>query len=108
MISKETRAYFAEIGRVGGKKSRRSLSREQAQMMVAVRMARSAYRKFSTRCFWSFSRDLPITAKNAAWVVQQLRRNGDRTAWLTAARIQALLPLPTGSEDPMAMTGSNA
>jgi len=91
MLSKDTRAYFAEIGRRGGQKSRRTLSRRQAQTMVAVRLARSAYKSFGTRCFWSFSRDVPITAQNVAWVAEQLRRNGGQSAWKAAARIQALL-----------------
>jgi hypothetical protein len=91
MLTKATRRYFAEIGRRGGQRSRRALSREQAQNMVAVRLARSAYRRFGAECFWPYSRDLQITAANAAWVAEQLRRNGSRSAWQTAIRIQALL-----------------
>jgi hypothetical protein len=91
MLTKATRAYFAEIGRRGGKKSRRALSREQAQSMVAVRLAHSAYRRFGAQCFWPYVPSLHITAANAGWVAEQLRRNGNRTAWQSAIRIQALL-----------------
>ena len=91
MITKAARAYLAAIGRRGGRKSRRALSRTQARQMVAVRMARSAYRKFHARCFWSFKGDLPITVKNSGWVAEQLRRNGSLAAWRLAHRIQSLL-----------------
>jgi hypothetical protein len=94
MLTKATRAYFAEIGRRGGRKSRRALSREQAQKMVAVRLARSAYRRFGAACFWPYARDLKVTAANAGWVAEQLRRNGNRAAWRTAIRIQHLLKCP--------------
>jgi hypothetical protein len=91
MLTKATRDYFAAIGRKGGRVSRRALSSEQAKQMVAVRLARSAYKKFRTLCFWSYSPDLQITAANAAWVAEQLRRNGNRAAWQAAGRIQSLL-----------------
>jgi hypothetical protein len=91
MLTKATRAYFAKIGRKGGLKSRRALSTAQARQMVAVRLARSAYRRFRALCFWSYDADLRITSENAAWVAEQLRRNGNRAAWQTAGRIQSLL-----------------
>lgn len=92
MLSKATRAYFAEIGRRGGRKSRRALTQEQARQMVAVRLARAAYRKFHAQCFWSYLPDLPITSENTSWVAEQLRRNGNRGAWRLADRIQSLTP----------------
>jgi len=91
MLSKAIHAYFARIGRTGGRKSRRALTREQAQQMVAVRLARSSYRKFRAFCFWPYRADLQITAANAAWVAEQLRRNGNRSAWQAANRILSLL-----------------
>jgi hypothetical protein len=84
------RSYLSRIGRKGGLKSRRALSERQARLMVAVRLARRAYRDFRVQCFWSYA-DLEISAANAAWVATQLRRNGNREAWQKAARIQALL-----------------
>jgi hypothetical protein len=91
MLTKATRAYFAKIGRKGGKKSRRELSSEQARRMVAVRLARAAFQKFHVHCFWYCARDLKITTANAGWVAEQLRRDGNRAAWKSAGRIQALL-----------------
>jgi hypothetical protein len=91
MLTKATRAYFAEIGRRGGIISRRALSREQARCMVAVRLAHSAYKRFRVECFWPYDRNLAVTAANAGWVAEQLRRNGNRAAWQAAIRIQALL-----------------
>jgi hypothetical protein len=94
MLSKETRAYFAEIGRRGGRMSRRALSPHQAREMVAVRLARSAFRKFFSQCFWSSPPDLEITPQNVPWVADQLRRNGNMAAWRAASRIQSLLTCP--------------
>jgi hypothetical protein len=62
--------------------------------MVAVRLARAAFRRYRTLCFWSFAPDLQITQSNAMWVAEQLRRNGNRAAWLAAARIESLLLCP--------------
>jgi hypothetical protein len=85
-------AYLAEIGRRGGKKSRRRLSATEARRMVAVREARKAFREHRVDCFWSF-RDMEkeINAENALWVAKELSRNGDRKAWLAARKIRELL-----------------
>jgi hypothetical protein len=91
MITEETRAYFAQIGRKGGQRSRRPLTSFEARRMVGVRLARAAYRKFHTLCFWSYSPDFHINGRTAEWVVAGLKRNGNRAAWTAAARIQALL-----------------
>jgi hypothetical protein len=90
MISESMRSYLASIGRKGGLKSRRALSERQARLMVAIRLARRAYREFRTLCFWSYA-DLEVTPANVAWVADQLRRNGNRAAWQKGARIQSLL-----------------
>ena len=90
MISGDIRSYLSEIGRKGGLKSRRALSPEQARLMVAVRLARQAYRDFRVPCFWSYG-DQIITPDKVSWVAEQLRRNGNRAAWQRAARIQSLL-----------------
>lgn len=90
MASESIHTYLSRIGRKGGRKSRRALSQEQARLMVAVRLAKRAYRDFRVHCFWSYG-DLTITPANVAWVADQLRRNGNRAAWQTAFRIQSLL-----------------
>ena len=73
--------YFSKIGRKGGRKSRRKLSSSEAREMVKVREARKMYRKFHTQCFWSFDPAYLITSKDLDWVVQQLKRHGDQSAW---------------------------
>lgn len=59
--------------------------------MVAVRLARQAYRQFKAECFWSYRDDLEVTRQNASWIADQLRKNGNRAAWKLAARINKLL-----------------
>jgi hypothetical protein len=76
------RKYLAEIGRAGGKKSKRTLTSETARQMVAVREARKAYRRFHTSCFWSHRPDLEIRMEDVGWVAEQLMKHGDREAWL--------------------------
>ena len=81
------REYLAEIGRRGGKKSRRALSPEKAREMVQIREARRAYRRFYHQCFWSFAPDLTISVTDIPWVREQLMKHGGRTAWETAGRL---------------------
>jgi hypothetical protein len=86
-MERSIREYLAEIGRRGGRASRRELSPEQARAMVRVREARRAYRRFHAQCFWSHPPDLEITATDVPWVAEQLRRHGGREAWEVAARL---------------------
>lgn len=79
--------YLSKIGRRGGRKSRRMLEPETAREMVRVREARRAFRRFYSLCFWSYDPDYVISQNDVAWVVQQLRKNGNRGAWETAARL---------------------
>ena len=83
----ETRKYLAEIGRRGGRKSRRKLDPETAKAMVRVREARRAYRKFYAMCFWSYRKDLRIGLADVDWVAETLKKNGDMRAWRTAGRL---------------------
>jgi hypothetical protein len=78
------RAYLSEIGRKGGKKSRRVLDPEAARAMVRVREARRAYRRFHAECFWSFDPSYRVGPSDVAWVAAQLRRHGGREAWEVA------------------------
>jgi hypothetical protein len=94
MLTKATRAYFAEIGRKGGRKSRRVLPSDVARRMVALRLARSAFKKYRVHCFWSSRADFVVESARVPWVVEQLRRNGNRTAWQEAAKIEKLLKCP--------------
>jgi hypothetical protein len=84
---KEIREYLAEIGRRGGRKSRRHLDSATARDMVRVREARRAFRQYRVRCFWSSSPDLEIRLEDIPWVAEQLMRYGDRRAWRIGARL---------------------
>lgn len=83
----EIRKYLAEIGRRGGRKSRRHLDSATARDMVRVREARRAFRRYRVRCFWSSPSDLEIRLDDVPWVAEQLRKYGDRQAWRIGARL---------------------
>jgi hypothetical protein len=80
-MDKAARAYLSEIGRRGGKKSRRRLGRADAQQMVRVREARRAYRDFHTTCFWSFDPDYVVGVDDIKWVAERLMTYGGRAGW---------------------------
>lgn len=81
------RAYLAEIGRKGGRKSRRALDPETARAMVRVREARRAFRRFQAECFWSFDPGYRVGPSDVAWVAEQLRKHGGREAWEAARKL---------------------
>jgi hypothetical protein len=83
----KVKAYLAEIGRRGGRKSRRDLDPATARTMVRVREARRAYRRFHADCFWPFDPAYPIGPSDVTWVAEQLRRHGGREAWELASRL---------------------
>jgi len=86
-MKEDVRNYLSEIGKRGGKKSRRSLDSDTARKMVRVREARRAFRKFYTQCFWSFDPDYRITIEDVPWVADQLMKNGGREAWEVGERL---------------------
>jgi hypothetical protein len=86
-MERKVRAYLAEIGRRGGRKSRRALDPETARAMVRVREARRAYRRFHAECFWSFDPDYDIRVSDVAWVAEQLRKHGGRDAWEVSRKL---------------------
>lgn len=86
-MNDEIRRYLAEIGRRGGRRSKRSLTSGEAKQMVRVREARRAFHEFRARCFWSYDPNYRITATDVAWVASQLMKYGDRTAWEIAERL---------------------
>ncbi len=81
------RKYLSGIGSRGGRKSRRSLSTQDARLMVRLREARRAYRDFHTQCFWSFPPDLEVKVEDISWVAEQLRKLGGISAWRAAAKL---------------------
>ena len=86
-MKKNVKAYLAEIGRRGGRKSRRALDSETARAMVRVREARRAYRRFHAECFWSFDPAYAVGRSDVVWVADQLRKHGGRDAWKVAATL---------------------
>jgi hypothetical protein len=83
----EVRKYLAEIGRRGGKKSRRHLDSATARDMVRVREARRAFRRYRLLCFWSSPENLEIRLEDVPWVADQLMKYGDHHAWRMGARL---------------------
>ena len=83
----EVRAYLAEIGRRGGRRSRRHLSREDARDMVRVREARRAFREFHAQCFWFMPEEMVVTLADIPEIVRGLRLNGGRRGFLLAAKL---------------------
>jgi hypothetical protein len=79
--------YLAEIGRRGGRKSRRQLTPDQARSMVKVREARRAFARFRVSCFWSFDPDYRITTNDVRWVADELMKHGNREAWEVGRRL---------------------
>lgn len=86
-MKNDVRRYLSEIGRRGGRKGRRVLDPEVAREMVRVREARRAYRRFYSRCFWSYDPDYRVKLEDVAWVAEQLRKNGGREAWQVGAKL---------------------
>jgi hypothetical protein len=81
------RRYLSEIGRRGGRRSRRALDPGTAREMVRVREARRAFRRYHTRCFWSSRVDYLVTAADVPWVADRLMTFGGRDGWRLGARL---------------------
>lgn len=86
-MNRSVRTYLAEIGRRGGRKSRRTLAPESAREMVRVREARRVYRRFHAACFWSYDPDYRVGLSDIEWIADRLRRHGGREAWEIASRL---------------------
>lgn len=86
-MDQSTREYLANIGRKGGKASRRTLDPVTARWMVRVREARRAFRRFHAACFWSYPPDLEIGSGDVEWVARTLMKHGNREAWQIGRRL---------------------
>lgn len=89
--SRSIQAYLSSIGRKGGLRSRRVLDPAIAKRMVALREARRAYRTYHDACFWSYQPDVPIRMDDIPWVIEGLKKEGDRRAYEWARRIASAL-----------------
>lgn len=81
-IDKHISSYLSQIGKKGGKKSRRVLDPAIAKEMVRIREARKLFKKYYTQCFWSFDPEYKIEKKDISWVANQLMKNGNKQTWL--------------------------
>jgi hypothetical protein len=86
-MTPEVHAYLAEIGRRGGRRSRRVLLPEIARQMVRLREARRAFNRFYVRCFWSSPKDYLVTTEDISWVARQLMTHGGHDGWRTGASL---------------------
>ena len=86
-MSEKIRKYLSDIGKRGGRKSRRTLDSETARNMVRLREAKRAFRRFYARCFWSYDPDYVLTLDDIEWVAKQLIKNGGREAWEVGAKL---------------------
>jgi hypothetical protein len=89
--SASIQAYLSSIGRKGGLRSRRVLDPATAKRMVALREARRAYRAYHDACFWSYHPDVPIHTEDIPWVIDGLKKEGNRRAYEWARRISSTL-----------------
>lgn len=97
---KRPRKYLAEIGRRGGLKSRRTLSPDTARVMVSVREARRAFRRFHSECFASVAPDRKVTRDDVAWVATQLLRHGGDAAKSVGRRLAGAVSLVEAPRTP--------
>lgn len=89
-VSEDVKTYLRVIGSKGGKKSRRSLDSAQARRMVAVREARRAFREYHPTLFWSYPPDLEIHQELVPRLVDEMKREGNKEAFLRAGKIMRL------------------
>lgn len=94
--NKHVTEYLRQIGKKGGLKSRRNLSSETARLMVQLREARRVFKRFKVSCFWSTDPATVIRSSDIPWLIDTLKRNGDRRALIAA---QALENYAKGESD---------
>ena len=70
-MSEKIRKYLSDIGKRGGRKSRRTLDPETARNMVRLREAKRAFRRFYASCFWSCDPNCVLTLDDVEWVAKQ-------------------------------------
>jgi len=86
-VNQSISEYLSEIGRKGGKKSRRVLSAKDARNMVRVREAGRAFKAFHAQCFWYMPKDMKVMLEDLPEIVRGLRQNGGRRGFLLASRL---------------------
>ena len=86
-MNKYVSIYLSEIGRIGGRKSRRKLDSETARGMARLREARRLYKKYHTQCFWSYDPQYVVKLSHIPWLCEQLMKNGNRKLWMLGAKL---------------------
>ena len=86
-IPRIVRGFLSEIGRKGGRRSRRVLTPTQAKEMVKVREARRAFQRYRALCFWSYDPNLKVSIDDVPWIAETLMKHGNREAWMVAERL---------------------
>jgi len=107
-LDRKTKAYLREIGRRGGRKSRRHLSPEVARNMVRVREAKRTRREhemkqmqgeihklveeYRDRCLWFLRPDYwPDSREHVLRTLDLIERYGDRAGYKRAEEIRTWL-----------------
>ncbi len=57
------------------------------KLIMAEKLALEAFRKYQTACFWFIKDDFLVTEETLNLVVKGLRSDGDRQAFLIAAKL---------------------
>ncbi len=89
-MQESVKQFMARIGSRGGKKSRRTLTKEQARRMVAVREAQKAFDRHRHEYFWYSPDGLLIEEEGVPFVIKGLMNEGNRAAFEKARRIKRL------------------
>jgi hypothetical protein len=60
---------------------------DPAILQDRLRLARTAFETYRTRCFWSLAPDLVVDESTLPILIAGLRKYGDRTAFQIAAQL---------------------
>jgi hypothetical protein len=63
------------------------LSTTQTLSLETLELARTAFARFHTQCFWFMREDLEISEEHLEMIIRGLRTHGNREAFLLAARL---------------------
>lgn len=91
-MQSDVQKYLSHIGRQGGRRSRRTLTPEQARNIVLLQEARRAYKLLHAQRFRSFDPHHVITMKDIPWVASRLKEFGGRRGWEWGAKLCPSLP----------------
>lgn len=76
-INPTIREYLSKIGKKGGAKSKRVLTKDVARQMVLTRELKRCFKRFHSMCFWSFDKSYEISLKDFDWIIENLKKKGN-------------------------------